>query len=72
MVTPLLVLSLTYPLLLVMSHSILLDKLEIYGNRGKCLDLLGSYLTNRTQNIYDSCYAENCKGQVLMYVSDLP
>ena len=38
-------------------HSILLEKLNAYGFRGKFNDLISSYLTNRQQ------YVENTKGR---------
>ena len=34
------------------NHKILLEKLDYYGIRGICNDLIGSYLLNRQQTVY--------------------
>ena len=43
-------------------HQKLLNKLEYYGIRGRCLDLLKSYLTDRTQcTNFQNTLSDSCK-----------
>ena len=45
----------------MVDHSILLGKLEHYGIRGICLDLLKSYLSDRMQYTdFHNVYSESC------------
>ena len=50
------------------NHHILLAKLENYGIRGKTLDLLKSYLTDRKQYVH----IENCKSQIRSVTCGVP
>ena len=49
-------------------HNILLHKLEHYGIRGKCLELLTNYLANRKQYMY----SEGIESELLDITSGVP